>query len=295
MHLHSSLLFFARATLKQVHMTFTKLLMCTLLFPIFCLAYEYPDLGGVLDFSKPENISNHLFVLTNPKSGSHLLLYSIMKITQRPMRIRTLFWHFQNNPYYFDPENLMNYPVDFSKPTTYWGHEYDILKSLNINDNKLIFILRNYKENIASQLTWRYSKREDFNLERFFHDEIVNEGDTFKEYISRLQLFDDWQSNNKYIVLFEDLLLYPNNFVPNLMSFIRDDSDYKDFINHYEEFKSALAHEYYGRKFNSTGSKSDNHFFSKKISPSILEAVDHYVRQYYPHLWETYLKGYAEK
>ena len=137
----------------------------------FCL--DFPDKDGIPDFSKPQEISDQLFILTNPKSGSHLLLYSIMKITKRPLRGRLPLWHFENEPHFFNPENLMGYPIDFSKPTTYWGHEYTLLSKLNKKRNKLIFILRNYKETISSQLVFKH-KGMEIDLDNLFLKEIIN-------------------------------------------------------------------------------------------------------------------------
>lgn len=258
------------------------------------LAREFPDVGGVLDFSKPQNISNRLFILTNQKSGSHLLLYSIMKITQRPLRGRVPYWHFEKDPPFFLPENVMDYPLNFSKPTTYWGHEYHLLRQLNHSGNQLIFILRNYKENISSQLTLKHRLGEDFQaLGELLRAEVVNEGGIFKEYIIRLRGFDEWQPACRCLVSFEDLADHPEVFVPEVMSFIGDDADYVDFIDHYEDFKCELLHKY-NLKNNRTGAGTDHSFFSRKISNDILQTVDRHVREHYPHLWETYLEKYAE-
>lgn len=271
-----------------------KILVCIVFLPIFSQAREFPDAAGVLDFSKPEEIANRVFILTNPKSGSHLLLYSIMKITKRPLRGRLPLWIFENDPPYFHTENMMQYPLDFSKPTTYWGHEYYLLGFLNHRENKLIFIIRNYKENICSQLVLKYREQsKNIDLEKALLNEVTGEGMIFKEYMIRLQLFDHWHPQDRCLVSFEDLLHHPEVFVPQVMSFIGDDSDYTDFIAHYDDFKAELM-ERYSKKDKRTGAGSDEKFFSVKISPEILREVDHYVCQHYPDLWVKYLERYSE-
>lgn len=277
---------------KHMKISFSRILIFTVLMPIICISKEFPDVGGILDFSKPENISNRVFILTNPKSGSHLLLYSIMKITQRPLRLRLPLWHFENDPPYFSAENMMGYPLDFSKPTTYWGHEYHLLKPLNHSGNKLIFILRNYKENIASQLTFQY-KNTGIDLGDYLLNEVLNEGMIFKEYILRLQLFHNWNPRHRKMVLFDDLTMHPEIFVPRVIHFIGDNSEYHDFIDHYEDFKEELMKSY-SKKGNRTGSGEDLDFFSKKISSEILQAVDEHIRENYPTLWNNYLKNFEE-
>lgn len=272
-----------------------RVLMYAILIPAACFSKEFPDAGGVLDFSKPESISNRLFILTNPKSGSHLLLYSIMKITERPLRGRVPYWHFENDPPFFPPENMMDYPVNFTKPTTYWGHEYHLLKPLNHSENQLIFILRNYKETISSQLVIKHRHNgEDIDLGNLLLNEVLNEGTVFKEYMLRLQLFNDWNPHHRCLVSFEDLTHHPEVFVPQVISFIGEASEYESFIDQYENFKHELM-ERYNKKNNRTGSGSDNHFFSKKIPPDILQIVDHHVQANYTELWNRYLKKFCEE
>lgn len=271
------------------------------LLPFFCSGMQFPDFEGILDFSKPDKISNRLFILTNPKSGSHLLLYSIMKITQRPLRGRVAFWHFENDPPFFPPENMMEYPLDFTKPTTYWGHEYHLLKPLNQNNNKLIFIIRNFKENIASNLILknrssilsRVKGPQSFNLGDLLFKEITQESMVFKEYMIRLQLFDEWENENKCLISFEDLALHPEVFVPQVMAFIEDHSNYTDFIDHYEDFQKELMLKY-RKKGNKTDSATDLKYFSNRISSEILHKVDAYVKEHYPKMWEIYLHQFEE-
>ena len=271
---------------------FRKAFIFSLLVPVICFSREWPDVGGILDFSKPESISNRLFILTNPKSGSHLLLYSIMKITQRPLRGRVPLWHFENDPPFFPPENIMCYPLDFSKQTIYWGHEYHLLRPLNHSCNKLLFILRNYKENISSQLLLDHNMQDgSLNLGKLLLEEVLNEGIIFREYLERLKVFDEWDPNYKCLVSFEDLTNYPNYFVPQVLSFIEDDSNHDYFVSHYHEFKIELR-ERYREKGKDTGSNSDTSFFSKQISKEILQTIDQHVQNAYPDLWNKYLNQF---
>lgn len=271
-----------------------QIILVLLLMPTLCFSKNFPDLGGILDFSKPKKIHDELFILTNPKSGSHLLLYSIMKITQRPLRGRVPIWHFKNDPPFFEPENIMNYPLDFTKPTMYWGHEYHLLKPLNHSQNKLIFILRNYKENLSSLLTLNHKHdQEPIDLADLFLNEVLNEGMVFKEYIIRLKLFDEWDPNYRCLVLFEHLTHHPEIFVPQVISFIDDDSEYYEFIEHYDDFKIELL-EKYNLYDNRTGSGSNNRFFSEKIPLEVRQSADRYIQEHYPDLWKRYLIRFSE-
>ena len=63
-------------------------LMVLLSFAGSCLAYHYPDKGGLVNFDHPKKVRNRIFVMTNPKSGSHLLCLGIIKMTGRLTRNR---------------------------------------------------------------------------------------------------------------------------------------------------------------------------------------------------------------
>lgn len=159
-------------------------------------AIEFPDVGGIPDFSKPDTISNRIFVLTNPKSGSHLLVYTMIALTERPMRGRLPLWHFMNTPDCYPIENILDLPVDFSKETFYFGHEFQLLKPLNRNNNKLIFILRDPTETICSELVqsfqidYHVTLTDDRQLEAEFLNEIKHRRKIYQEYFTRLRLFD---------------------------------------------------------------------------------------------------------
>jgi len=257
----------------------------------------FPDVGGILDFSKPKEISDRIFVLTNPKSGSHLLLYSLMKVTGRPMRGRLDLYYFLHKPDCFEPENMMDYPLDFTKPTTYWGHEYRILRTLNDNRNKLIFITRDYKENLVSQivLSRRLCPPEDHieEIEQALFEEVFGMGPVFFDIIGRLMTFDQWDPRYRHLVHFKDLVSNPRGFLPGVLAFIGEDSPCEEFIEQYAEFKKEHLQKY-RQKNNSTGSGEKPRYFRQFISSRLLRLIDTYMQQTYPLLWERYLKEYQE-
>lgn len=262
------------------------------------LLSDFPDLGGLVNFSHCRQVSNTLFILTNPKSGSHLLTYSIIKITGRPMRGRLPLWYFLNDPPCFDPENIMNYPLDFTKPTMYFGHEYFTLQKINKNKNKLIFINRDYKENLLSQiiLSKKLSpiKDHETSLEEAFKEEILQNGLIFTEFLHRLKVFDSWNPNYRCLVEFKDLVQHPELFIPKVMHFIEDDAEYESFIENYDSFKKELLEKYRLRD-NNTGSESDLKFFRKFLSKETLHQIDTHMAITYPGLWIRYLQQFQEQ
>ncbi|MCP5492341.1 MAG: sulfotransferase domain-containing protein [Chlamydiales bacterium] len=262
---------------------------------ILC-GFTYPDKGGVADFDNPQKIKNQLLILTNPRTGSHLLLYSIVSLTQRPLRGRVPMWHFLNDPPFRNPENILRLDMDFSKPTMYWGHEYHLLGKLNHSNNKLIFTSRNYKETILSNLKIQHGNKNASpkRLEKLLQHEIINGGSIFAEYINRLRLYDRWDPSNRLLVKFEHLVKNPEIFVPAVLSFIQEPVDPTDFISNYSSFKQQLRDVYDAKKY-TTVSRDNVHYFGDLISPKTHAFLDNYVKSKYPKLWNSYLHEFEYK
>ena len=209
------------------------------------------------------------------------------------MRGRLPLYHFLKDPAPA-PENIMDYSLDFSKPTTYWGHEYPSLSALNHSGNKLLFTFRNYVENVSSRIAvdYKYNHGSHMDLAQIgarLKEDIINNGIRFQEYINRLSVFDNWDPKNRLLVRFEDLAHNPQVFVPQVMNFIGDDSEYRDFIEHYDEFQDELILKY-NKKGNRSNSGTDIRYFSKHISSQDLREIDLIVKNRYPDLWIKYFK-----
>ncbi|MBS0627418.1 MAG: hypothetical protein JSS09_04330, partial [Verrucomicrobia bacterium] len=116
----------------------------------------------------------------------------------------------------------------------------------------------------------------------------------FKEFIHRLQVFDKWNPSDRCLVQFEDLVKHPENFIPKVMEFIEDNSEYDNFIKDYDSFKKELL-PVYRLKDNETGSESNLRFFRQFISKKTLHEVDAYIATAYPSLWERYLHSFQEQ
>ncbi len=260
-----------------------------------CHGREYPDLGGIPRITQPNTVKNRVFILTNPKSGSHLLMYSIMKLMNRPVRGRVPYWHYENDPPFFTLPNPLNLPISFEKQTVYWGHEYNSLPALNHSHNKLIMTLKNYKETICSQIFLREKKQIPNNttLWQLLQKEVLGQGLIFREFMLRLKTFDEWSEDNRCLIDFEDLLHHPETFAPQLLQFLEDDSDPDEFIAHYGEFKKEVR-AVYDKKSNGTGTGSNSKHFSEQMPTRVLQRIDRYVQFRYPKLWDKYLSRFSD-
>ncbi len=255
------------------------------------------DLKKSLNFSRSKEIDNTVFILTHPKSATHLLLYSIIKTTGRPVRERAVGAAYtEESPYFDDLE--MNYPLSSEKPVIYWGHEYFNLYKLNKRQNKLIFIIRDYKELLLSNTILAYNLRPASNFQEILgptlQREIFQKGTIFMEFLLDLELFHSWEPSRRCLVRFEDLVKHPERFVPQVLKFIEDASEYQSFVDNYDSFKKEILVKYRQRD-NGSGSESDLRFFRRFVSKEILEEIDAHMMSTYPVLWENYLKEFQEK
>jgi hypothetical protein len=256
--------------------------------------FNIQDYYEPINFAHPEFITNQTFVITLGKSGTNLLLSSITKLTNRP--VLALFKDLQI-------VNILNSELTLSKPPIYFGHDYFgkkvlVMEQCKNGGNKLIMTHRNYKENILSYLILsnkiKSIEHEKTKLETTFLDEILNEKIYFELYIERLNLFDNWPKEYRFLVDFKDLVKNPENVFPCLLSFLgEDDCRCEEFIQNYDSFKEKL-HEKYSKTSGYTGSQSDLNYFRKHLSREALIRADNYVKKQYPDLWEKYLKDHAE-
>ena len=213
------------------------------------------------------------------------------------MRGRLPLWHFHNDPGFDTPENIMGYPIDYSKPTFYWGHEFYLLTHLNRNRNKLIFILRDPKENLCSQLIHHYhldAKNHDQLNQRFFAS-MKGADIVFDQYMTRLQLYDSWTRKHRLLIDFESLCNKPEVYVPRLLNFLSERIDPTHFIEHFRDFQQELGGKYYKKwKTRGTGAGTNTKHFRKFLSKAASKAFDRKIQKNYPILWERYLKRFAE-
>lgn len=107
------------------------------------------------------------------------------------------------------------------------------LRLIDKSCNKLILILRNYKECLVSQN--KYSAR------GFVFDVIksVNEEyqDSFKSYITNLQYFENWENEStKLLIYYEDFVQYPEETISKIIEFFDEEPiDLDEFYKSYYE------------------------------------------------------------
>lgn len=256
----------------------------------------FPDLGGLIDVSKAEHLKNQQFLLTNECSGSHFFLLSFQKLTNRCIRGRMWLDQYQINWQAF---NYFNVEIDYSKPTFYWGHEYNSLNRMNSNKNYLIMILRNFKDNLIRRMIMAGKiSKENYNAVEAFKmlkkNLLENEAFTH-EYFLRLKLFHKWNANNRLLVRYKKMILNPVDTFEEVLDFLGDSKENLfEYAQNLESFKLRTLNFYEKKNGSITKGKNFN-FYRMNVPKELLKEIDFIIADKYPILWKEYLSIYAEK
>ncbi len=143
-----------------------------------------------------------------------------------------------------------------------------------LRKNKLISTLRNYKELFSRSGRLQYSKK------------------SIQNYFRHLAFFDNWDSDKKFLVHYEDLIDNPSELITDLANFLNaSDERVQELLENYDLFCQRVLASYifHPGKTKSKGRSSD--FHRKKITPEKLLDLENQVRKENPYLFEKYLKN----
>ncbi len=228
-------------------------------------------------------------MLTSPRSATNLLSCYIQSLTQRPI------WLIDQKAAPHVANNRLDLTLDFSKTPIYRSHKADRFEGLNKLNNKLILIVRNYKECIHRDSSHTSDKNFVYPSEEEFANFFLKMEPNVKNYIHNLVIYDQWDPQNRLLIFYEDLMTSPLEEVKRILNF------YGEPIPSYltREFLQSIGDQtldsYHSQHRKTGGSHSkgkDLQFHSKQISPSVLVEIDGVMKNANPHLWETYLKRY---
>lgn len=259
-----------------------------LFFFSFLFSLNLTSSQPLIDISKPEKIEGAEFLLTYPRSGTNWVMTLLQILIKKPVRNA-------NNPTKSTGLvlNRLNLPIDENKSILYRTHRVTTyLRKINPTKNKLLLVLRNYKECIVRQ--------EKCTPESFFSIIIENKNPLI-HYLDNLIFFDQWKDKNtKLLIYYEDLIHKPYETIEKLLVFFEERSvNVEDFFANYDHWKNQCLFSYIeqtSEDLNKNGHTSSNGdkevFHSKDFSPEIIQAADRHISKNYPELWKKYLKKY---
>lgn len=250
-----------------------------LLFSFFFLSITSLCADDVPPFNP--NGSNQFLLLTYPRSGTNLTSCYVQALTGRPIR-----WIDQKGPTITD--NRLGLEIDFSKPVLFRDHgEYPIL-TLHKNSNKLLFLLRNYREAIRRQQIANKSTQEFYSL--FSQNELI-----VRRYFNNLKTYDAWDRKNSLIIYYEDLLTDPVTEMRKVLDFFGEEIPPTLTVEFLHDISQRTLESYHEQHIDDGGSQSrgaDLEFHTKQMPKETVAKVDEFVRKTYPRLWNRYLKRY---
>ncbi|MDX8431232.1 MAG: sulfotransferase domain-containing protein [Candidatus Algichlamydia australiensis] len=235
---------------------------------IFFLAFALTNLGFATEKDEPR-----VAVLSYFRSGTCFFVYSLTQLTGRTWEKNVLpKWVTQLK----DPENAAS-----EKPPFFHQHHCINLKKLNPQRDKLIFLLRNNKENLIG----RFGPEKFENL---FHSLVKNNGlPEATTYYRNIAAFDLWNPKNRLLIYYKDLIQNPEEVFERALHFLGEDfSRWDNFIENFEEHRAYCHNKRGGR----TGGKFIH--FSNQVPRDRLIAYDEKVEKTYPRLYEKYLKPF---
>ncbi len=242
--------------------------------------YRYTNRPLLTPFA-PEKTDQH-FLLTFPRSGTNLTSCYIQALARKPI------WFMDQHAPHRRANNRLDLKLDYTKTPLYRSHFHMPLKGMNKNGNKLLLILRNYKECIHRENTKIHSNEE-------FRDLFVKEEQIVKTYLNNLAMYDSWDPANRLLIYYEDLIKTPVEQTKRILSFF--DEPIPDFLT--DDFLRSISgstlESYHAQHKKSGGSHSkgkDLEFHSKQIPNEYLVEIDQKMESLSANLWDTYLKKY---
>lgn len=163
--------------------------------------------------------------------------------------------------------------------------------------NKLILIIRDYKESILrmfdnfsyikSAIGKRHNDAVFQNLPPYYG--------VITWYFENLEYLDQFKGE-KHLVYYEEILLEPEKVYKNILSFLGSSDEFlADFMDQLESHKEICLNFYNKHRFGSKTQGRDFKFHSKTLTKEELIEFDQLVQNNYPSLWKKYLCRYKEK
>lgn len=221
------------------------------------------------------------FFLTCPKSGTTMLACYVMGLVNKPC-----YSLFGNRLY-----NHLRLDLDYSKTYLYHTHTASDLKRVNSKKNKLLFILRNYKECMGRN-TKRPQYIHKFGTEDAFISIFQDKNFIYlKTYIANLMTFHDWDPDNRLIVYYEDLIENPKKEMERVLIFFKEPI-LNDIDSQVLEDIRCKSLTFYQKKHGSITKGKNLSHYSDALSDEAIVQIDESMKNSYPDLWKNYLSRY---
>lgn len=232
-----------------------------------------------------------ILFLSHPKSGTRWGLYCICTMTERNPNFRL-----GDRKY-----NLIKGAVPDNQPNgfVFAGHTPMTFKPIDDSSDKLILILRNYRE---SMLSWGHRlNRVLQNIEQEIRQGAMAEsledisGSRRWGYFNNLRCYDLWNPDKRFLLHYEELVQNPDMVLAQLAEFLEIENANQvvaDFLENFEDHQDhLLKHAFRGKKQDES-KKKDLLQHSKAIGMERCKEIDAKVKSSFPYLFDIYLSQF---
>jgi len=231
-------------------------------------------------WSFDEDAIGNEFLLTFPRSGTNLISCYLQALTGKPIH-----WIKQNDRRTSD--NRIHVPINYSKLVLWRDHGKHDLLIFNKNQNKLLFVLRNYKECISRHMASKEAITPE-QLELAF----LMKSDLVLQYINNIKMYDNWDPENRLLINYEDLISNPVSEMRKVLEFFDEPVRSHRLNSEFLAAASKRALRSYQAQHGSHSKGKDTLYHSKKLPNEVLLSVDSEIEASWPDLWEKYLMRY---
>ncbi len=237
---------------------------------------------------KYSKISNKEVLLTHKRSGTNMTIGLIQSIVRKPV-LRFV----DGQPSFegaIEGINRLNLKLDKSERHLYRSHSVnDYIRKLSPSHNKLILVLRNFKECILRN-KW-------ITINDLYNSMISNSNrNAMSMYVNNLTFFHEWPvEETKLLILYEDLIADPVKETKKILSFLGyPDRVLRSVTRKRVDLILKQVYESYVDQhgINKTSGGKKEIFHSRFASKGELKKLDKLVKKRHPILWEKYLSRY---
>lgn len=173
------------------------------------------------------------FLLSIPRSGSHWLIYGLEYLTLQSFSNGSLYYQGIVADINKDFVNPFKLDLDINKsPIVIRTHSVLWTKQFDKSDNKLILIVRDPFHFFLRE----YLKIQNYNVMQKHVD----------YYLSYLELFDNWDKSNRYLIYYHELKNHPEIVFKEILDFLnKSDTRLYDFLNNINSLEKQAFQAYF--------------------------------------------------
>lgn len=240
---------------------------------LFCVLFQVT----VHTWPKDRPDSGGLYLITKGACGSHWLMYCIQNLAHIPIYAKSKPWNYLDEAI---TPNRQNSAI-------YFDHNGFIDRSVNSKTNRLVVVVRNYRECLL-----RVVKVRGLHLNYLFC-----KNDLYEEYLAFIRLFHRWDPKMRLLIRYEDLIANPKATLKEVLDFYGlDDSRLDTFMTNFHAHKQrslAFYNQHQGAKRSAISNGNHLQYHSQALTPKQCRIIDQRMKYLSNALWKKYLSQYA--